>query len=98
MAKRKHEPQSQVDPDSNIPDMRRFLRKNYEGLAYYRYSLRSNAQVRVRQYEDFCTLCYFTANSLRKIKGLKSRASCFGRFMRVTRAVAINNQHVAGPG
>lgn len=43
MAKRKHEPQSQVDPDSNIPDMRRFLRKNYEGLAYCRYSLRSNA-------------------------------------------------------
>ena len=43
MAKSKHEPQSQVAPDRNIPDMRRYLRKHYEGLANSRYSLRVNA-------------------------------------------------------
>jgi hypothetical protein len=69
-------------PTKLISEMRKYMRKHYEGLAHGKYSLRANAKVRVRKYDDFCILCFSNAHYLHGVKGLRKRASAYRSSVR----------------
>lgn len=64
-------------PTKLISEMRKYMRKNFEGMAHGKYSVRANAKVRVRKYDDFCILCLSNAHYLHGVKGLRKRASAY---------------------
>ena len=85
-------------PAKLISEMRSYMRKNYEGLAHGRYSLRANARVRVRKYGDFCLLCFFNAHYLHGIKGLRKRASAYSTSVKSLLGYSFIGEEVPGPG